>query len=119
MAHFTAALDRHNVPERQEIAADVRSHIDEALAYDQPLDDVLKALGPADALARAYAVELLMHPPPDRRVRAVGRFFSLVGLLAAGSIVTLIVVGTLGSIGVGFIGSGLAAIVIGAFEAAG
>jgi uncharacterized membrane protein len=119
LASFAAALERCGVPERAEIVLDVRSHIAEALQYGKPLGDVLKTLGPADGLARAYAVELMMHAPADRRVRVVGRFFSLVGLLAAGSLVTLIVVGMLGSVGVGFIGSGLAIIVIGGLEAAG
>ncbi len=62
MQNFEGALRRYDLSEEKEIATDLRSHIDEALAYGKPLDDVLQALGPADVLARAYAVELKLIP---------------------------------------------------------
>jgi hypothetical protein len=115
---FAAALQRHDLLEWKEIAGDVRSHISEALQYGKPLEDVLKALGPADALARAYAVELQMNPRSGAS-SVVGRFLAVFGILAASGLVTFIVLGVLGSIAVAFIGSGVAVVIIGAIEAMG
>src|SRR5688572_29011515 len=72
MASFEAALQRHDLPEWKEIGADLRSHIAEAQGYGKPLDEVLAALGPADTLARAYAVELKINP--DRRRSVIGGY---------------------------------------------
>jgi len=119
MSRFEASLSRYDLPDRAGIAADLQSHIDEALQYGRPLDEVLRALGPADMLARAYAVELLINPPPERSRNAVMRLLGLIGILAAGSIASLIVVGMLGSIGVGFTVSGIAIILIALLESLG
>ncbi|HVY83596.1 MAG TPA: hypothetical protein VG943_00560 [Caulobacterales bacterium] len=109
MARFESALRRYGVPEAQEIALDVRSHIAEALGYGRPLDSVMSTLGQPDALARAYAVELLMHPPKDARVDAVMRFLRILALVIAGSFVSLIVATVLGAFGLSFL---LAAIIL-------
>lgn len=119
MSRFDAALRRHGLREWAEISSDLRSHIDEAIGYGKPVEAVLRALGPAESLARAYAVELLMEHPAGPRRGALGRYLGLAGLLAAGSVVTLLVVMTLGSIGVGLLGSGVVLVVIGALEAVG
>lgn len=55
-------------------------HIAEATDAGGSLDVVLGSLGPADALGRAYAVELLLHPQNDRPRHAADRWFRLVGL---------------------------------------
>jgi uncharacterized membrane protein len=95
--------------DREDVVGEIRNHVAEATAAGRPLDAVLQALGPADALARAYAVELLLHPrgdaPPARRA---SRFLALAGLVAIGSIPTLVIVVTLGAIGVSFTVSGVA-----------
>jgi uncharacterized membrane protein len=117
MKSFESALQRYDLADWKEVAGDVRSHIAEALEYGKPLDDVLKALGPADTLARAYAVELNLNP--DRRRSAVGGYLSVIGILAASGVVSFIVVSGLGSIAVGLFGSGFAMLVIGAVEAIG
>lgn len=119
MSRFEGTLKNYDLKEWSEIAIDLRSHINEAIGYGKPVDAVLEGLGPADTLARAYAVELLMQPPGDPRAKAATRFLKVAGLLIAGSFVTLIVATTLGSIGVSFILSGIVLIVIGGFEAAG
>lgn len=118
MQSFEAALRRYDLSEEKEIAADLRSHIDEALAYGKPLDDVLQALGPADALARAYAVELKLNPR-ESSGKAVGRVLSVIGILAASGVVSFIVVSGLGSIAVGLFGSGFGMLIIGVIEAMG
>lgn len=95
--------------DRRDVVGEIRNHIAEATAAGKPLDAVLQSLGPADALARAYAVELLLHPrrATSRSPRA-RRFLALAGLVAIGSIPTLVIVITLGAIGVSFVASGLA-----------
>jgi uncharacterized membrane protein len=119
MTHFEDSLQNYGLREWKDIGADLRSHIAEALEYGKPLDEVLQSLGPADVLARAYAVELKMNQPADTRGKAIGRFLSVIGILAASGVVSFIVVASLGSITMGFVGSGLAMIVIGAIEAIG
>jgi uncharacterized membrane protein len=119
MTSFEDNLQNYRLREWKDIAADLRSHIAEALEYGKPLDEVLQSLGPADVLARAYAVELKMNQPADTRGKAIGRFLSVIGILAASGAVSFIVVAALGSITMGLVGSGLALIVIGAIEAVG
>ncbi len=104
-------------PESQDIVDEIRNHIAEASAVGRPLDAILEALGPADILARAYAVELALNPR-DRRVRAFTKFIQLAGLVAVTSFGALIVVGGLGLVGIGFSASGLVMFVIGVLESA-
>jgi uncharacterized membrane protein len=119
MSRFEESLQNYGLREWKEIGADLRSHIAEALEYGKPLDEVVQALGPADVLARAYAVELKMNQPADTRGKAIGRFLSVIGILAASGAISFIVVTALGSITVALVGSGLGLIVIGAIEAIG
>lgn len=119
MTSFEDSLQAYGLREWQDIGADLRSHIAEALEFGKPLDEVLQSLGPADVLARAYAVELKMNHPADTRGKAIGRFFSVIGILAASGAISFIVVAALGSITMGLVGSGLGLIVIGAIEAVG
>jgi uncharacterized membrane protein len=118
MSSFEAALQKYDLREWKEIATDVRSHIAEALEYGKPLDDVLEALGPADVLARAYAVELKLNPRAGPS-QALGRVLSVIGILAASGVVSFIVVAGLGSIAVGLFGSGFGMLIIGIIEAMG
>lgn len=55
-----------SVKERREILLEIESHIAEARKSGAPLADILEKLGPAEELARAYAVELLLHSPGGR-----------------------------------------------------
>jgi uncharacterized membrane protein len=114
-----AALARFDVPERKEVIVEIRSHIAEALAEGKPLATVLAALGSAEDLARGYAVELTLNPRSDHKPSFVLRTLRIMSILVVGSILTMLVVGTLGSIGVGFTLSGVAVVVIAAIEAAG
>jgi uncharacterized membrane protein len=119
MQHFATALKSFECAEGDEIMRDLRGHIEEAQAMGKPLDAVLTSIGPAEALARAYAIELELNPRGARFRRTAGGVLRVVGILAAASIVSLLVVGALGSIGLGLTVSGLGLIVIGALEAAG
>ena len=119
LTRLDAAVRALNCPEPREIVDEIRNHIAEAQAAGKPLDAILQALGPADVLARAYAVELLLHPRDRRPTQAVGRFLSVAGVIAASSLATLIVVSALGSIGLGFSLSGLTVFAIGLLQAAG
>jgi uncharacterized membrane protein len=118
MATFGAAITGIEAEERAAIEQEIRSHIAEATAAGKPLADVLEALGPAEALARAYAVELLMNPQ-NRRIQSVARFLKLAATVVFASFVTLIVATILGSIGITFTASGLAAIMVGMLETSG
>ena len=82
LTHFEVSINQFDFPERDEITNEIRNHIAEAHAAGTELDVVLKTLGPADVLARAYAVELTLNPDPPRRGRTFGRFLST--LVAAG-----------------------------------
>jgi uncharacterized membrane protein len=106
--------------DREEVVRDIRSHIAEAVAAGSTLDSVLTALGPADVLARAYAVELVLNPAPGRPpMSAFQRFVTLAGILALTSIPTLVIVVTLGAVGISFITSGFAVLAAGIVDALG
>src|SRR5688572_14401845 len=79
----------------------------------------LESLGPADALGRAYAVELLLHPQNDPPRHAAERWFRLVGLVVVLSTPTIVAVSRLASVGISFVAGGLFAFVIGVLEALG
>lgn len=119
METFAASLKSFDCADSAEIERDLRGHIAEAQSMGKPLDAVLQSIGSADALARAYAVELELNPRGARFRRTIGGILRVVGILTAASVVSLLVVGALGSIAVGLTGSGLVLIVIGALEAAG
>lgn len=118
MATFGASMTGIDAEERAAIEQEIRSHLAEATAAGRPLDDVLGSLGPADTLARAYAVELLMNPR-SRRVESVAAFLKLAAMVVVGSFATLIVVTILGSVGVGFTASGVVVFAIGVLETSG
>lgn len=117
LAAFEAEARRFGLSESRDIALDVQSHINEAVEYGKPLDAVLDSLGTPKALARAYAVELLLGKP--KADSNLGRFAQLAALVALGGMLTLIVVITLGSIGLSFTLSGILVLVLGLLEAAG
>src|SRR5687767_14090231 len=107
-------------PDREEVVRDIRSHIAEATAAGTPLDSVLTTLGPAETLARAYAVELVLNPPPGRPpMSGFERFFALAAMLTLTSIPTLVIVVTLGAVGISFVASGFAVFAVGIVDAAG
>src|SRR6516225_4046828 len=110
LAKLDAGLRDLPAPERAEVVSEIRNHIAEATAVGKPIDATLSALGPAEDLARGYAVELLLNRPPAKdgssRTR---RFLALAGLVAIGSIPTLIVVTVLGAVGIAF---GVAGIIV-------
>jgi uncharacterized membrane protein len=126
MARFEAALRRHRAPEPAEIAADLRGHVGEAIQYGKSPESVLASLGPADALARAYALELLAEPPADRPAGVAGRVglfvrraVLILAVLAASGFVTMIVTVVLGMVGLAVALTGVAFLVIGAVELVG
>jgi uncharacterized membrane protein len=118
MATFGTAIMGIDARERAAIEQEIRSHIAEATAAGRSLDEVLTALGPADALARAYSVELLMNPR-DRRLESVAAFLTLAATVVVGSFATLIVVAILGSVGVSFTTSAVVVFAIGVLETSG
>jgi len=119
LERLATALKSFECAESAEIVNDLRGHIEEAQAMGKPLDAVLESIGPAETLARAYAIELELNPRGARFRRTVGGVLRIVGILAAASVVSLLVVGMLGSVALAFTVSGLVLIVVGALEAAG
>lgn len=117
LAAFEQEARGFGLNEARDIANDVRSHINEAVEYGKPLDEVLASLGAPKALARAYAVELLMGKPKE--ASNIGRIAQLLALVAFGGILTLILVTSLGSLGISFLLSGILLFVLGLLEAFG
>ena len=121
---YLDTLESHLVnlaaPERGEVIAELRQHIADALTAGRTIDQVLESLGPVDALARAYQLELLVSPRPSAPPQPRSdRWLRIAGLLAIGSLPTLIIVITLGSIGIAFTFSGVAVIIAGIAAMAG
>jgi len=119
MTALSEAIRACEATDREEIVREIRNHIAEATAAGKPLSVVLESLGSADALARAYAVELVLHPKASSPLNRVTRFATTAALVALGSVTTILVVGALASLGVGLVASGLAMFVIGLLEAGG
>ncbi len=103
--------------ERAEILTEIRNHISDATAAATPIEDVLRALGPAEQLARAYRVELLLNP--KIATPRSDTWLKIVGLLAVGSLPTLIIVVTLSAVGVSLSVSGVLVFVAGIAKATG
>jgi len=121
LTHLREGLAAMPAADREEVERDIRSHIAEAMAAGTPIDTVLTHLGPADALARAYTMELLLD---GSRSTAAGlswfqRLLALAGLLVLTSIPTIVVVAVLGSVGISFTLSGVAVLAAGLADAAG
>jgi hypothetical protein len=93
--------------EQDEIVREIELHFGEALAAGREPDEVLRSLGPADALARAYAVELLLNSRPGGA--GIGRWFLLLGVLAATGLPALVLVPMLLTMGLVFslVGAGV------------
>ena len=104
--------------DRQEILHDIRSHLAEAIGGGRSLESTLETLGPADALARAYSVELMLNPRRPMSSRAAYRL-KVAGLIAAGSLPTLFVVILLGGVGGTLVLAGMVAAVAGVVDAVG
>jgi uncharacterized membrane protein len=122
LARLDAALANLPAPDRREVLQEIRNHIAEAVTAGKPLDAVLQSLGSADDLARAYAVELLLHPRATTSTRAdsgLNRFLKVLGLIAIGSIPTLVIVVTLVAIGVSFLASGVVVFIAGVMGVSG
>jgi uncharacterized membrane protein len=119
-------LKRYRLPERLDIVADVRGHVAEAVASGRSLESVLESMGPAEALARAFVIELVAQPPTERPsglMRRIGiivrRIVVTLGLLIASGLATLIMTIVFGLVGASLVATGFASAVIGVAELAG
>lgn len=120
LTQLDAALASLAPAERAEVVAEIRQHIVDATDAGKPIDEVLQSLGSVDALARAYQLELLVSPRPNApKAPRSDRWLRIIGLLAVGSIPTLVIVATLGSIGLSFTLSGIAVFIAAIADASG
>lgn len=114
---FGAALARMNVPDRDELLGEIKSHIAEAEADGVAVETIVERLGSPERLARAYAASALLE---TGRARSVLPSFRAAALVATTSVVSALIVPLLGVLTVGFVLSGalgvfagIAALVIG------
>jgi uncharacterized membrane protein len=112
IARYRAQLAEHlsalPVADPQEILTDIRSHLAEASADGGALETSLAALGPADALARSYSVELMLNP--RRLVSPVTAYrLKVAALIVAGSVPALFTALLLGGVGAVLVLGGLLA----------
>lgn len=120
LAALDAALTSLAPAERAEVVAEIRQHIADATAAGKPIDEVLGALGPVDALARAYRLELLVMPRASAPEQPRSdRWLKVIGLLAIGSLPTFIIVIVLGTIGLSFTLTGIGLVLAGIGDYAG
>jgi uncharacterized membrane protein len=119
VSRLSEGLQRLAPEERQEVLQEIRNHIADAMAAGKSLDAVIESLGPADVLARGYAAELMLHPRREVRSTFARRFLALTGLVVVGSIPSLVIVVTLGSVGVSLTVAGVAVFCAGISAVAG
>ncbi|MBU6373512.1 MAG: hypothetical protein KJS97_12370 [Alphaproteobacteria bacterium] len=110
---FERAGKKRRLAEARELAEDVRQHIEEAQMAGRVWADIRAKLGPPDALARAYAAELLFGDETAEgsgkaRARRIN-FWAMFGLATGGGLLTLIVTSTLVTISFAF---GMSAVVL-------
>ena len=79
-------LDGLPAAERDEIVAEIREHVAQGLASGRQVDDVIASLGPADRLARAYALEAALIEMDPLIAVTIGPAIALAGV---GSLVVL------------------------------
>ncbi len=117
---FSAGLAQLAPSERADVVAEIRQHIADATAAGRPIDDVLKALGPVEALARAYQLELLVSPRATAPAQPRSdRWLKIIGLVAVISLPSFIILVTLGSIGLSFTVAGIAVVIAALADSAG
>ena len=114
LEQFSANLIRVSDKERNELMLEIENHIAEATASGQSVAEVLEKLGPADRLARAYSADVAAGAQataqPMQPQRGSG---SVAGVIALATLPTIIIVPTLGGIGIGFTIGGVAAVLAG------
>jgi uncharacterized membrane protein len=119
LSRLTENLASLEAADRKEVVDELRNHLAESVSAGRSIDEVIEALGPAETLAKAYSVELLVNPRHDRRrARSLETTLKLIGLVAIGSIPTIVVFATLGSLGVSFLATGIVCIVVGTWALA-
>ena len=118
LARLNENLSTLSASDRQEILHDIRSHLAEATAGGRSLENILETLGPAESLASAYSVELMLNPRRPMSSRAAYRL-KVAGLIAAGSLPALVVVILLGGVGGTLVLAGLVAAAAGVADAFG
>ena len=89
-----------------EIVNEIRDHCADAIASGRSADDVLASLGPADALARAYAVERALQSPAGR-LGWIDRALTVIGLVTVASLPSFIVSVVLLAVGVACTAAGV------------
>ncbi len=100
------ALSEVPAGEREAILHELSDHVSDAVAVGRPLEEVLQALGPADVLGRAYAVELALNAPASR-LGVIDRALTVVGLLAVASLPSFVVCVVLSAIGAALVAAGV------------
>jgi uncharacterized membrane protein len=118
-AYFAAlddALSMLGPAERGAVLAEIHQHVADAIHANTPVADIVRSLGPVDAMARAYELELLVNPRTDVSGRPSQRAVRVVALLAVGSVTTLVVMTGLGALAMMLSLSGLGLVLAGAAE---
>ena len=87
--------------EQDEIVREIELHFEEATSAGREVGEVLRSLGPADALARAYSVELILNARHGGR--GLKRWFLLLSVLAATGLPALVLVPMLLTMGLVFL----------------
>lgn len=105
--------------EQRELCMEIESHIYEAMQAGRPVEEVLRRLGPADRLARAYAADALLSGPGNRALplfEGWRRRLTAFGILAGTSLTTVMLVPLLGVVGYSFLAVGPIVMVLSAIS---
>jgi uncharacterized membrane protein len=114
LARFREGLKTAPPQEREEFVSEINSHIAEAVARGEDAASVLARLGPPDRLAKSYRVELALSSSEKNLPL---RIAAVIGLVITASIPSMIIIPLLFTLGLGFVGGGVTAIVIAAIPA--
>jgi len=115
LSRLRASLKRLGDKERDEIVQEIRDHITDASGAGRDVAEILRSLGPADQLARAYMLERTLYAPSEE-MGGTMRALTLIGLLVVISLPAFAVCVALGSVGFALTVSGVAVFAAGAVE---
>ncbi len=110
LQRFDHSLAQMGAADRMELVAEIRSHIAEAEQAGSPLEGILERLGTPDRLARGYAVTSLVS---NTQARSPIRVVRAAALLTTMSLSSLLVVPVLVVTSLGFVVSGVLAVLAG------
>jgi len=107
LSEFSSHLSGMPASERQDAVAEISRHIADAVASGQQLERVLDSLGRPDRLASGYDKQSVLCSPSESSGRSAWATVAVAALFTLGGIPAIVATIILGTLGTGFLVTGL------------